>query len=175
MAQERQKERAHTLVVDEDLDLAILHHTDTAVSSSKILQTKLVSPAVVGLWAQQASWEQQALDGLNLQFQLLFRSSRCHQPWLVQPRPEARRGGTSRTPNPGPWPRSSSTAAPLRIELCKKEYSWGKSEGEKEEGIKRGVRKDMEKESGRHLLKPVWKARSVRGGCDDVGGKDRRV
>jgi hypothetical protein len=27
----------------------------------------------------------------------------------------------------------------------------------------------MEKESRGHLLKPVWKARSVRGGCDVVG------
>lgn len=123
------KEVERTLVVDENLDLAILHHTNTAVSSSKILQEELVSPGAGDFWGQQAGTSKYSRR--NLQFQLLFRSSRCHQPWLVQPRPEARRGGTSRTPNPGPRPRCFSTAAPLRIELCKTEYSLGNSEGKR--------------------------------------------
>lgn len=139
----------HTLVVDHNLDLALLHHTNTRVGSAQILKSALLAADVceganIGVTGQM--WclrERRKFSEVKYsQYQLQCRSCQCRRLLPDRPKPEERTRGTSRTPSPGQRPGCFLPGSPWREAV---------SEGRKEEtlgkrridgGIKREERQE---------------------------------
>lgn len=123
----------HTLVVDHNLNLALLHHTNTRVGSAQILRSTLLATSVceeasIGVTGRMWCLRQRRYfsEVKYSQYQLQCRSCQCRRLSPDQPKPEERTRGTSRTPSPGQRPGCFLPASPWREAVC---------EGRKEETL----------------------------------------
>lgn len=125
----------HTLVIDHNFNLALLHHTNTRVGSAQILKSALLAAGVcegasIGVTGRVWCLRQRRLlvEGKYSQYQLQCRSCQCRRLSPDQPKPEERTRGTSRTPSPGQRPGCFLPASPWRgaVSEDRKEETLGK-------------------------------------------------